>query len=145
MFSSCKSSKNTLSNDASNIKTIAKGSLYGVGEEGIPQQELLLKNEEQWEALVQKMDASSKVSDTFSERSIDFNQYVLIAVFDKVQSTGGHSIRLEIQESKQVTKALIHKTSPEPGSITTMVLEQPYHILKVPKSEKDVVFAFVKE
>ncbi len=134
----CKSSENKAKMTKEDIVLIGKGNLYGSGSEGIDKQNLIVTSPEEWKDLLNKMNAVNKVSDSFSETDIDFSEYTVIAVFDEVKNSGGHSLNLVIQETKD--KFLVEVLRKSPDGIATSVMTQPYYIVKVPKGELTIVF-----
>ncbi|NRB59843.1 MAG: protease complex subunit PrcB family protein [Winogradskyella sp.] len=130
----CKSTSN--SNQMKSIideMLIDKGNLYGAGAEGITKQNLIISNANHWKTLIQKLDRVNKVSDGFSQKEIDFEKYNVLAVFDEVKNTGGHSIALEISENTEHTIVNVSFNSPQ--GMATTVISQPYIIVKIEKSE----------
>jgi hypothetical protein len=117
---------------------IAKGNLYGAGSEGIPAQNLIIDNQTDWNNLKKKMDSVNKVSDTFKETTIDFSKFNVIAVFDEVKGSGGHSLELTINSNSENRIVNVSHLAPE-GSATT-VMTQPFYIVKIAKSKLPIVF-----
>ena len=136
--SNCKSSENKAKMTKEDIVLIGKGNLYGSGSEGIEKQNLIVTSPEEWKDLLNKMNAVNKVSDSFSETDIDFSEYTVIAVFDEIKNSGGHSLNLVIQETKD--EFLVEVLRKSPDGIATSVMTQPYYIVKVPKSDLPIVF-----
>ena len=134
----CKSSENEAKMTKEDIVLIGKGNLYGSGSEGIEKQNLIVTSPEEWKDLLNKMNAVNKVSDSFSETDIDFSEYTVIAVFDEIKNSGGHSLNLVIQETKD--EFLVEVLRKSPDGIATSVMTQPYYIVKVPKSDLPIVF-----
>ena len=74
---------------------------------------------------------------------IDFSKSIAIAVFMGEFNTGGYAIEIiEIIEKENKIIIKVIKTFPEPGSPVTQALSQPYHIVKIEKIEKGVVFEY---
>lgn len=72
---------------------------------------------------------------------IDFSTYTVIAVFMGEFSTGGHGIEIkEIIEYEDRVVVVVDKTFPKPGSIVTQAFTQPYHIIKIKKIDKPIIF-----
>lgn len=72
---------------------------------------------------------------------INFTNYTVIAAFMGEQKTGGYSIEIKkIQDSGKEIIVYIKERAPAKGAITTMILTQPYHVVKVKKIAKPVVF-----
>ena len=121
------------------LSLIAKGNLYGSGEEDINKQNLVITNQSNWEGMIGKMDSVNKVSDSFSETDIDFSKHTIIAVFDEVKTTGGHSLELDIiSNSENTIVNIIHKS---PKGMATMAMTQPYYIVKISKSDLPIIFS----
>jgi len=134
----CKSSENKAKMTKEDIVLIGKGNLYGSGSEGIEKQNLIITSPEEWKDLLNKMNAVNKVSDSFIETDIDFSEYTVIAIFNEIKNSGGHSLNLVIQETKD--EFLVEVLRKSPDGIATSVMTQPYYIVKVPKSELPIVF-----
>lgn len=121
-----------------NFTQIAQGNLYGAGAENIGKQNLLISDSSSWSELMNKMNTINNVSNSFSETSIDFDDYMIVAVFDDIKSHGGHSIDItRIVENEDST--LITVENKLTGNETT-VMTQPFHIVKIPKTDKLVTF-----
>jgi parallel beta-helix repeat protein len=87
-------------------------------------------------------------SQTFSDHTpkpplpeIDFSNTTVIAVFMGEFGTSGYEI--EIQEIADMPKCVVvdlEKTYPGYGCILYQVMTQPYHIVKIPKVDKEITF-----
>lgn len=118
-----------------NLQLIGKGELIG---NSLPQQNLVITNSAQWTTLLNTLDANNNVSGGFTETNIDFNQYMVIAVFDQTYLNGGHSIDImTVNENSQNIEVDVEKLLQ--GNVTSIVT-QPYHIVKIPKTAKPVIF-----
>ena len=114
---------------------IGKGYLSGNGDEGIEKSNLVIKTKTEWETLMQKMNTSGNVTDNFTETDIDFNTYMVIAVFLEVKSSGW---QVEITKITENRTNLVIDTN-EIESINT-VITQPFDIVKIVKTEKQIIF-----
>lgn len=93
----------------------------------------IIKQEQEWNSLRNKLHVSLP--------DVDFTQYMIIAAFQGIQRSGGHSIEItEIIESNDNITIHITKTSPDPNAFVTTVLTDPMHIVKLESSEKEIVF-----
>lgn len=120
------------------VVLIAKDDLPGNGAEKIPKQLLIISNNNDWLALINAMNTTINVSKSFTETSIDFNRFRIIAAFDDIKQNGGHSIDItEVVETDDSIKVKIENL--KKGDATS-VITQPFHIVKITKSEKPVVF-----
>jgi len=81
------------------------------------------------------MDSVNNVSDSFSEIDIDFDKYMIIAIF---VGMGANIIIVEITSIiENETNITVLKQEIETIS---SVVTQPYHIVKIPISDKTIVF-----
>jgi hypothetical protein len=120
---------------------IAQESLYGNGEEGFSQQEIAIRTDSEWEAFKQKINRTNNVVDAyFTETDIDFSIFQLIAVFDEVKGNGGWTIDITriIEWSDKIT---VYAANLKKGNLTS-VMTQPFQIIKIPVSEKEIVFEY---
>ncbi|MFT6815045.1 MAG: hypothetical protein ACJAZ3_000943 [Sphingobacteriales bacterium] len=119
-------------------KTIAQSELYGNGNEGIVKQNLVISNDEDWANIMAQMDSVNDVSSSFSETDVDFTKYQIVASFDEVKSSGGHSLVLDIEEKTSTIEITV--THVMGDGITTSVMNQPFNLIKVSKDSREVVF-----
>ena len=121
------------------FETIGKGSLYGAGEEGIEESNILIRSKQEWQGLKKNIDAVNKVSQNFKEHEVNFEEYYLIACFDPVRPNGGYSMKIkDVLESPTQIEVLIEH--PKPQGMAISVLIQPYHIIRIPITDKDILF-----
>lgn len=112
---------------------VAHGALYGGGEEQIQESTEVINTPQEWEALKAKMNSINNVSEGFKIREIDFDNYTVIACFDKVRPSGGFSIKVKtITESATQITVYLDRTTPEMPA--TSVLTQPYEIVLIEKT-----------
>lgn len=121
-----------------NFSLIAKSELYGSGSENIEKSNIIIENKTSWNDLIDKMNTVNNVSDDFNETNIDFSQYVIIAVFDKIYGNGGHSIDVIsiVENQNNVTVKIENLFTGDASSVIT----QPFHIVKIHKTEKQIIF-----
>lgn len=82
-----------------------------------------------------------KVSPKPDIPNINFNDKMVIAVFKGLRSTGGYRIEItEIIERENSVEVFVKEISPLPEDIVTMALTQPYHIVKIERVDKKVIF-----
>ena len=117
---------------------IGKGALYGNGQEDIVRSNVVISNNFDWQNLMSQMNSVNNVTDGFTETNIDFSQYEIIAVFDSIYNNGGWSIDIIsiVENSSNIEVTISNENE---GDITSITV-QPYHIVKIPKSTKPVVF-----
>jgi hypothetical protein len=111
---------------------------------GISEQNLIINDETNWTNLKNLMDAPytpygiNFCQQYFTETTIDFNSYTVIAAFDKINGGGGYSIDItNITEYETNIVVTVQKLLTGNGS---QVITQPYHIVKIPKATKPIVF-----
>ena len=121
------------------LTLIHQGALYGNGDENISNENFVIKKEEDWQELLDKINAVNNESDNFYETEIDFDEFIILACFDKVRSSAGYSISISAFEVKN--NAIIFTVSTEnPEGMVSAVITQPYSIAKIPKTNKKITF-----
>ena len=119
---------------------VAQGELYGNGQEGITKQNLVIKTPQEWNDLLNAMNSVNNMSDNFTETDIDFNSYLVIAVFDEVRGNSGCCINIaNIIEYADSIVADVHSYIATSGFD---VMNQPYYIAKIPVTNKNIVFNY---
>ena len=117
---------------------IYKGELHGSITEKIDKSNLVIKNQSEWSDLMNQMNRANPVTDNFTEINIDFDNYMIIAVFDDVKQNGGHSIDI-VDITCNRNKIVISVRNLKKGDDTN-VITQPFHIIKIPRTEKQITF-----
>ena len=138
LISGCRSYNNNSEIIKIEATLIAKDNLYGNGAEGINKQNLVITNKSVWNNLIAQMNAVNNVSNSFSETEIDFSKYVVIAVFDEIKSNGGYSLALTITDNSE--NIMVNVTTIAPQGFATTVITQPFHIVKILKSDLPIIF-----
>ncbi len=117
---------------------ISKGNLYGGGDEGIVEQNLIITDQNTWNSLITQMNSINNVSDNFSETDIDFSEYKIIAVFDGIKGNGGHNLDLNIMSNSE--NIIVSVTDLVPEGNANTVITQPYYIVKISSSDLPIIF-----
>ena len=117
---------------------IGQNNLYGNGAENITKQNLVISESNSWNELIGKMNTVNNVSDEFTETNIDFANFIVIAVFDKVYGNGGHSIDI-IKITENENKVIVTIENILEGDATS-IMTQPFHIVIIPKTDKLIIF-----
>jgi hypothetical protein len=114
---------------------VGKGNL--MGSENISNQNIIIYDNASWSKIINSID-QYRLQQSFTSTNVDFNNFQIIAVIDAVKNSGGHSIDItNIEETpNNIVVTIKHLL---PGDETT-VMSQPFHIVKIPKSTKPVVF-----
>lgn len=117
---------------------IGKGDLSGVGAEGIVKQTIVVSNQTSWTNLMNSMNKRNDITKNFTTTTIDFNKYQILAAFDVNKTSGGYSIDIitVVENQKDIVVTIKHLLN---GNLTT-VMTQPFHIVKIPRTTKPVVF-----
>lgn len=110
---------------------IAKGAGNGSGD--IKKSNLVIKNQKEWKDLMAEMKSAMNIQ--FEEKDIDFSQFYVVAVILEVKGNGWTIEVTEIKEYKE-NVIVTMKNTPMMNSVIT----QPYHIVKIPKIDKEFIF-----
>ncbi|MCU4176843.1 hypothetical protein [Carboxylicivirga sp. N1Y90] len=130
-------------NDANDIpivkdisfEEIAKSALYGNGEEGISQSNMVIQNENDWKSLMTKMDSYNNATENFNKKNVDFDSYTIIAVFLEIKMYG-HEVGINKVTEKENH---LYISTIEKQSMATVIC-QPYSIIEIPKTELPIIF-----
>ncbi|WP_411896263.1 protease complex subunit PrcB family protein [Winogradskyella sp. A2] len=135
---SCSSDDDNSNSRVIESTLIAKDNLYGAGDEGITEQNLIISNQTTWNNLITQLNSVNNVSDNFTETDINFSEYTIIAVFDEIKANGGYSLELNITSNSENIIVNINEIVPE-GNVTT-VITQPFNITKIQNSALPIIF-----
>ena len=102
-----------------------------------PLQNTLIINQMQWNQLLASLNAVKNVSINFTETNVDFNNYDVIAVFRNPISNTTSSIDITNVTENQTNRIVTVQKLRDGISAD---VAQPFHIVKIPKSTKPVVF-----
>ena len=118
---------------------IGKNNLYGNGEEGILQKSIVISDQIAWTQMMNSMNRTNNVTKNFTTTTIDFNKYQVIAVFDNIKTAGGYSIDIItiVENQNNIVVTIKHFSD---GVIAATVITQPFHIVKILKKRKLIVF-----
>lgn len=122
-------------NNSQVITPILISQMELMGNEGIPAQNIVINQAIDWELL--KVSMHDRVN-FFTETDIDFDEFVILAVFDQVYPNGGHSIDITSVVEHQ-NNIIVTVDQLLPGGAQA-VIQQPYHIVKIPMTSKPVLF-----
>lgn len=120
-------------------ENICDGDLYGAGEEGLEAQQIIIESQEELESLLDKMSSINPTSCSDILMTIDFKEYDLIFLLDRVRGSGGHSI--EVTEiSKLEDLVSVEYKEQAPTGMATTVMTQPFQFVQVLKLNSEVRF-----
>ncbi len=104
-----------------------------------------IRSQAEWQKLWQQMQPeaflpkSTRVDSLMSK--IDFNQQMIIAVFQGQKPSGGYGIVInKLQRDNKQIEVFIEEKSPGADCFTTQALTYPYHVIVTEKSAQKVVF-----
>ncbi|GBD35072.1 hypothetical protein HRbin36_00176 [bacterium HR36] len=118
-----------------------KGGFSGVNKPG----QRVIKDGKAWAELWNEV--HSHVTPKPEVPAVDFDKYMVLAVFMGTKNTGGFAIRItniQYDEKADKLRVAVQETSPAPGSIVIQAITQPFHIVVVPRSDKAVEFKIEK-
>jgi hypothetical protein len=114
---------------------ISKGSLSG--SENILPQNVVYYNITSWNTILNSID-QFRLAQFTETTNVDFNNFQLIAVFDNVYPVPTYDVSISnITENENNIVVTVSKTL-NPSDAT--IVDQRFHIVKIPKSTKPVVF-----
>jgi hypothetical protein len=114
---------------------IGKGALFGNGSEGIVESNMVIDNTTDWQNLMSQMNSVNNVTDEFSETNIDFNTYIVIAIFLEVKPNGW---QVEISSIIENVSSIVVSTVEAEG--INLAVTQPFYIVKIPVTNKPIEF-----
>ena len=119
---------------------ISKGNLFGNGSEGFRKENIIISSKSEWLLFLLKIDVTNKLSKKF-KNSINFSKETIVVVVDKVRNTGGFSIEIiEVLTEANELLIKVKPTGPKAFEMVTMAVVQPYHIIKIKKTNKEIKF-----
>ncbi|MDG1452147.1 MAG: hypothetical protein P8Q33_05135 [Polaribacter sp.] len=117
---------------------IGKGELFNLYQNNGSGINLVIDNLADWDSFINTIDKPNNISANFTEINIDFSNFQVIAIFDQIHNNGGWSIDVtgvtENEDSLNVNIDNLQK-----GDLTSIVI-QPFHIVKIQKTNKEIVF-----
>lgn len=101
----------------------------------------VIRNRQEWSGLWNRVDSRSSVIPSLLE--VDFDKYMVIGVFLGEKNTGGYAIEVEkiVEEGEKI---IVHlkETTPGKDDMVIQVLTQPYQIIKIEKTTKEIMFKY---
>ncbi len=127
-------------NEEGGFTSLSKGNLFGNGAEDFKKEYIVISSNEEWKVFLSKIDTTNKVSSTF-ENAINFSKENIVVAVDKIRNSGGFSIEI-IEVVKEGDRFLVKVKSkgPKPLDMVTSAIIQPYHIVKINKTNKKIKF-----
>jgi hypothetical protein len=127
-------------NEEGGFTSLSKGNLFGNGAEGFKKVNIVISSKKEWKSLLSKFDTTNKVSKTF-ENAIDFSIEMILVSVDKVRNSGGFSVEIiEVVKEGSAFLIKVKTIGPKPMDMVTTAIMQPYHIVKIKKTNKKIKF-----
>lgn len=99
----------------------------------------VIKEPTELQAIYSKMNMTRRPG--FPIPEVDFDNEMIIGLYMGEKNTGGFSIGIEnIEETKKELIITVKETSPDANSMVVTAICQPFCIVKMPATKKDVVF-----
>lgn len=137
LLTSCSNDNNSNQSDVS-FSTVVQKDLSPSDQKPIAETKVVITDSQAWNTFITKISVVNEESNYFIDKNIDFTKFQIIAVIDQKYLNGGHTIDItKIAENKNNIYVKVEKL--HTGNIAT-VLTQPYHIVKIAKSSKKVIF-----
>jgi hypothetical protein len=120
------------------FETISQGDITSTGMYLFEESNLVIYSSDEWTELTEQMSFYNTVGDEFMDVEIDFQTTQVLVCIDKIYYNGGWSIDItEAIETENHITVLIENLNT--GNLTSVV-RRPFHIVKIPKLDKPVVF-----
>src|SRR5690606_17474549 len=130
----CSSDDNNESFSPQNIDFTTIGQGVTTSLMTIEQQNMVITNQTDWNQLLESFPEEIEISET----DIDFNTFQVIVSIDEERAHTGHWLTITdiIENENNITVTILN------GEYDSgyEALSRPYHIVKIPKSDKPVVF-----
>lgn len=132
LLAACSDSDNEL-NKSVTFETVEKNFYSGVEET----RNVIVTNVNEWEALWDETVTWTPDELPF----VNFNESVVIAVYMGEQLSGGFNVDiLGIRETDEIIEVVSKFSKPESREGVTLALTQPFHMIKIQKTDKKIVF-----
>lgn len=99
----------------------------------------VINNQNDWNILINNMNSiNSDTTNSFTTNNINFQTHLIIAVFDEIRMNNGFLINITniIENQNNLTVDVVQSN---PGSIQS-VITQPYRIVRIPITNKPIIF-----
>ncbi len=115
------------------------GALYGAGAEKIHKHDTVIRDNSSWVALKNKMNTTNVTTINCADTTINFSDSIIVVAFEEVKGSGGYDVIVKnIIEYMDTVFVSVEHTIPK-GLVIT-VMEQPFHLVKIPATNKPIVF-----
>jgi hypothetical protein len=105
---------------------------------------VVITSSSEWELLKERLhDPYCSVGD-YLTKEIDFSVYQIVAVFEEIKGSGGYDIEIT-GITEYADKIIVKVEHFRPNGPAFTVDTQPFHIVTMPISEKEIVFEHVED
>ena len=121
-----------------NFETVSKEESYNVSGHNA-KKDYVIKDVSQWRNLWSNIYSARTPQPDLP--NINFDNEMIIAVFQGGQSSGGYSIKItKIIENNNSLEVFVKETSKAPGDMATQSFTNPSHVVKTRRVDKEVLF-----
>jgi hypothetical protein len=114
------------STDRVSFKTIARGVRSGVREP----LETVIRSQTDWQSLWGRHTSTGTAPSP--PPTVDFDKELVAAVFLGEKPSGGYGVEISSAEVADNSLTIfVKETSPKPGAIVTLAINQPFHIVRI--------------
>ncbi|CAL2103332.1 PrcB_C domain-containing protein [Tenacibaculum sp. 190130A14a] len=140
LLTSCPNKSMSDTQESNEIVSLFEGSLLGSGKEGFQKENLIISSEKQWQEFLNKIDSVNKVSSGFKSE-IDFKSSIVLVTIDSVRNSGGFGVKMiALKDENEKLDVIVNYTGPKPTDMVTMAITQPINIVKIKKTNKEIIF-----
>ncbi len=136
LFASCKSHQKVSKNEPFAYQLLAQSTLHGNGAEGFKPGLYKITDERQWQEFLKKINTVNNESAKFKLDHVDFDKYMIVAIFDRVLHQGGTKFYIKSVENTKDTVKFITSHEVPQGQFAIQVINQPYILIKIKKTDK---------
>jgi hypothetical protein len=122
------------------FSTIQRGDQSGIQS----RQQRVIRTKHEYDQMMNQLGSVYSPAPVYPD--VDFNTYMVIAVFMGMQTSGGFETRIEeIGETSAGIQVIAREISPGINCMVTDVITYPYHIVRLRKINKTVKYTFVPD
>lgn len=134
MLTSCPDNNKQNMQDDNSFVSLYQGRMNG--ENNIEKQNKVINSDEEWNSILSKLNISKETI-----TAIDFSKSTILLLIDSVKNTGGYAVGVDsIKKEKNKIKVVVKYSGPKPTDMVTMAIEQPFQVIKINKTNKEIIF-----
>ena len=141
LLAACKSQQSSMTsstpkNEAFAYELVAQSTLHDIGKNAFAPGLYKFSDKAHWDKFLQKMQLANEENAKFKLDKIDFEKEMLVAIFDKILSHGGVKFYIDRVENTPDAIKFITAHQSRQGQMSIQVMNQPYIIVKIKKTDK---------